>query len=224
MSNYTSNHTGEIPGIVNDSWWESAVLYRTLIQYWSLTGDASNNPAVTQGMYWQRGDNDYMPSNISEYIGNDDQASWALAAMTAAESKFPEETKLASWITLAQNVFDIQAARWDTKNCGGGLRWQIWTFQAGYGIKNAISNGDLFELSARLARYTGNKTYVEWAEKVWDWTLSTQLMNNKTWTIADSMSVEDRCATLEHTQWSHNYAVYLSGAAYMYNLVCGRLE
>ncbi|KAF7593127.1 hypothetical protein BBP40_012006 [Aspergillus hancockii] len=140
MSNYTSNHTGNIHGIMDDSWWESAVLYRTLIQHWFLTGDASKQCCQKTGI---------------------------------VDHSNP-------------NVFNLLVARWDTDNCGGGLRWQIWPFQAGYATKNAASNGDLFELAARLARYTGNKTYEEWAEKVWDWTLSSPLMNNETWTIAGS--------------------------------------
>lgn len=47
--------------------------------------------------------------------GNDDQSSWGLAAMTAAERSFPAISAIGSYLTLAQNVFDTQAARWDEK-------------------------------------------------------------------------------------------------------------
>lgn len=39
----------------------------------------------------------------------------------------------------------------------------------GYTYKNSVSNGALFHLGARLARYTDNGTYVAWAERIYDW-------------------------------------------------------
>lgn len=159
MLNYTSNTTGHIPGYISEKWWEGGALFQTMIEYWYVTVDTSNNPAVSQGMYWQRGDNNYFPANYSAYLGNDDQMAWGLAAMTAAELGYPQETSMPSWLTLAKGVFQAQVRRWDSQSCGGGLHWQIFPYQFGYNIKNAISNGGLFQLSARLARYTQNQTY-----------------------------------------------------------------
>jgi mannan endo-1,6-alpha-mannosidase len=97
-----------------------------------------------------------MPENVTREEGNDDQAFWAFAAMSAAELKFPEPTSnYPSWIALAQAVFNTQVPRWDMSSCAGGLRWQFLFANAGYDYKNTISNGALFQLSARLARYTG---------------------------------------------------------------------
>ncbi|PYH99844.1 mannan endo-1,6-alpha-mannosidase [Aspergillus ellipticus CBS 707.79] len=221
MSNYTSNHTGSAPGAIPSDWWEGGALFTTLIQYWYFTGDTSNNPAVSEGMYWQRGSgNNYMPSNSSSYMSNVDQMTWGLAAMTAAELDYPQEAGMPSWLTLAQNVHRVQSARWNTNTCGGGLRWEIWPYQAGYTLKTAGSNGGLFQLSARLARFTGNQSYADWAETIWDWSLTT-LVNNETWSVADSTSASDDCATVGRTQWTYNYGGYLSGLAYMYNFTNG---
>jgi len=44
--------------------------------------------------------------------------------------------------------------------------------------KNSISNGAFFQISARLARFTGNQTYVDWAEKIWDWVEEIGLMSS----------------------------------------------
>lgn len=170
-------------------------------------------------MYWQKGNDDYFPSNYSQYLGNDDQVFWGLAAMTAAELNFPQENNQPSWLSLAQGVFNTQAVRWDTSTCDGGLRWQIWPYQAGYNIKNAISNGGLFQLSARLARYTNNQTYSDWANKIWDWSATTPLLKESTWTIADTTTTEAQCHDHGDLQWTYNYGTYLSGAAYMYNMV-----
>ncbi|KAL5359001.1 glycosyl hydrolase family 76-domain-containing protein [Aspergillus floccosus] len=221
MRHYKGNESGEIPGKLPDTWWEGGAMFMTLIEYWHFTGDATYNDEVTVGMQWQAGDGNYFPSNWSTYLGNDDQMFWGLAAMTAAELKLPDVSDGYSWLSLAQGVFNMQAGRWDTTTCDGGLRWQIWAYQAGYGMKNSISNGGLFQLAARLARYTNNATYAEWAEKIWDWSASVPLLSNSSWNVADSTDVDDGCSTQGNNQWTYNYGVYLGGAAYMYNYTDG---
>ncbi|KAJ5321633.1 Six-hairpin glycosidase [Penicillium brevicompactum] len=72
------------------------------------------------------------------------------AAMTAAELCYLQDTPVPYWASLAEGVFHAQFPP-------GG---------AGYNVKNAISNGGLFQLSARLARYTRNQTYTNWAVSV----------------------------------------------------------
>lgn len=219
MSYYHGNESGQTPGKLPDTWWEGGAMFMTLIQYWYWTGDSSYNEVTTQGMLWQKGDNDYFPANDSNYLGNDDQVFWGLAAMTAAELNYPEQDGQPSWLSLAQGVFNTQVPRWDTSSCQGGLRWQIWPYQAGYTTKNAISNGGLFQLAARLGRYTNNDTYTDWAEKIWDWSATTPLLQTEDWYIADTTTTEANCKDHGDIQWTYNYGTYLSGAAYMYNLV-----
>lgn len=86
-------------------------------------------------------------------------------------------------------------------------------------MKNAVSNGGFFQLAARLYRYTGNDEYKNWAEKVWEWSASSVLLNTKTWNVADSANMDDDCKTPGNVQWTYNYGVYLGGAAFMYNKV-----
>ena len=138
---------------------------------------------------------------------------WGLAAITAAELNYPDVPGQYSWLSLAQGVFNTQIRRWDTTTCDGGLRWQLWVYQAGYTLKNSVSNGGLFQLSARLARYTNNQTYADWAQKIWDWCEGSQLLNNHTWNVADSTTVENNCKTQGNDQWSYNYGLFLGGAA-----------
>ncbi|EAW08543.1 glycoside hydrolase family 76 protein [Aspergillus clavatus NRRL 1] len=221
MSDYHGNETGQIPGKLPDTWWEGGAMFMTLIQYWYWTGDPSYNDVVTQGMLWQKGNDDYFPSNYSNYLGNDDQVFWGLAAMTAAELNYPEQNGQPSWVSLAQGVFNTQVPRWDTSTCHGGLRWQIWPYQDGYRTKNAISNGGLFQLSARLARYTNNATYADWAERIWDWSATTPLLKESDWTIADTTSPDKQCTDHGDLQWTYNYGTYISGAAYMFNYTNG---
>lgn len=127
---YTGNNTGDVPGNLPNPyyWWEAGAMFGSLIDYWHYTGDESYNNITTQAMLFQVGPrNDYMPPNQTKTEGNDDQGFWGMAAMTAAEDKFPNPPPdQPQWLALAQAVFNLQAQRWDTTTCGGGLRWQIF--------------------------------------------------------------------------------------------------
>jgi mannan endo-1,6-alpha-mannosidase len=162
MDWYKGNLTGQIPGLLPGPyyWWQAGAMFGAMIEYWYYTGDTTYNPQIIQALQFQVGpDDNYMPPNQSKSLGNDDQAFWGMAAMSAAEFKFenppPEKPQ---WLALAQAVFNSQALRWDTSTCGGGLRWQIYTFNNGYNYKNSISNGCFFNIAARLGAYTKNET------------------------------------------------------------------
>lgn len=159
---YKGNQSGQIPGLLPGPyyWWEAGAMFGSLIDYWYYTGDTTYNDNIMQAMLFQVGpDDNYMPPNQSKSLGNDDQAFWGISAMMAAEEKFPNPPKdKPQWLALAQAVFNSQALRWDSSTCGGGLRWQIYTFNNGYNYKNSISNGCFFNLAARLGAYTKNQT------------------------------------------------------------------
>ena len=160
-----------------------------------------------------------MPLNQTKTEGNDDQGFWGMAAMTAAEMKFEDPpSNKPGWVALAQAVFNTMVARWDTTTCGGGLRWQIFTFNNGYDYKNSVANGCLFNIGARLARYTGNATYGDWAEKTWDWMESTGLISDK-YEVFDGSSDLSNCSSLDYLQFSYNQGLFLFGSAMMYNYV-----
>jgi mannan endo-1,6-alpha-mannosidase len=186
------------------------------------TGDPSYNPATVQAISWQAGENgEFMPENQTKDEGNDDQVFWAFAAVTAAELKFPPPTQgFPSWIGMGQAVFQTQVERWDPQNCGGGLRWQIQPTSTGYTYKNVASNGGFFQLAARLGRYTGNETYIKWAEKTWDWIETTSLLDPNTpqgTRVYDGTGIESNCKKANEQQFSYNYGILIGGLAYMYN-------
>jgi mannan endo-1,6-alpha-mannosidase len=157
-------------------------------------------------------------------MGIDDQVFWAFSAMDAAEANFPAPpSDQPSWLALAQAVFNFQTAYWDTATCNGGFRWQVYSFNAGYNLKNTIANGGNFQLAARLARYTGNQTYADWAENVWDWIYQSKLITYQgdTTIVHDSTDVNDGCTDSTGYYWTYNYGTLLVGAAYMYNYTNG---
>lgn len=176
-----------------------------MIDYWYYTGDTTYNKQTAEALLFQAGSHaDYMPSNQTLTEGNDDQGFWAMSAMTAAEYKFPDPPAgEPGWLALAQAVFNTQAPRWDTEHCDGGLRWQIFTWNNGYNYKNSISQATFFNLAARLALYTDNSTYADWAVKTWDWVVRVNFIDEKYY-VYDGAHVEDDCKKIVPYQFSYN--------------------
>ncbi|KAG5362815.1 Mannan endo-1,6-alpha-mannosidase DCW1 [Yarrowia sp. B02] len=196
-------------------WWHAGAAWNAFIDYWHITGNDTYNNLTWAAMKHQRGEKyDLMVSNFSSSEGNDDQGVWAMTMMTAAEKNFPEPGDEYGWLYVAQGAFNTMAARWDTQSCYGGLHWQIFQWNSGYDYKNAIANGALFNLGARLYRYTGNITYLEWAERIWDWSTQIQIVDNGR--VYDGIHLPN-CSDRSPYLWTYNAGIYLSGAAALYN-------
>lgn len=194
-----------------------------MIDEWAYTNDSSYISTIQQALLAQVGpDSNYMPPAYDASLGNDDQAFWGMAVLTAIEYGFPTPSGNSSsvWLDLAKAVFDSQAARWDTSSCNGGLKWQIFTYNAGYDYKNSISNGAFLQMAARLARYTGNQTYVEWAERTWDWMRSVNLIDAD-YNVYDGTNDLINCTQVDHDAWTYNPATLLYGTAMLYNFTNG---
>lgn len=231
MTYYSGNETGQTPGVLpgpcesNDCyyWWQAGAMWAVLINYWQYTGDDSYQATVLQALRHQIGpDKNFNPPNQSKNMGIDDQDFWAFAAMEAAEAGIPDvdEEGFPSWLALAQAVWNFQVPLWETSTCGGGFRWQVYSFNGGYNLKNTISNGGFFQLSARLARYTDNITYGEWADRVFDWmekSLLFDVQSDGYLYIWDNTDADNNCTAVENFVWSYNYGVNLMGAAMMWN-------
>ncbi|KAG4418801.1 hypothetical protein IFR04_008083 [Cadophora malorum] len=203
-------------------WWQAGAMWGLLLDYFHYTGDDSYNNITTQALLSQVGPEwDYMNPiyNLSE--GNDDQAFWGFATMSAAEKDYPPPNLgNYSWVELTENLWNTQVRRWNTETCGGGLKWQIFDFNKGFDYKNSISNGAFFQLSARLARFTGNQTYVDWAHKVYDWTRNIGLITDG-YRVYDGTDDLKNCSETNKIIWTYNNAVFMYGSAMLYNYTNG---
>ncbi|KAH8746376.1 cell wall glycosyl hydrolase [Diaporthe sp. PMI_573] len=223
---YTGNRTGDVPGNLPDPyyWWEAGAMFGTLIDYWAYTDDETYVDETYQALQHQIGDDgDFMPENQTLTEGNDDQGFWAMAAMTAAETNFknPNSTKDGGfeWLASVQAVFNEYVWRWEASDdvCGGGLRWQIFTFNTGYTYKNTISNGCFFNIAARLALYTGNESYSDWANTVYDWMDDVGFIDGDFNVYDGADSKDGKCSNPDRAQWTYNAGIFMYGAAAMYN-------
>ncbi|KAJ9144059.1 Mannan endo-1,6-alpha-mannosidase [Pleurostoma richardsiae] len=228
---YHGNESGMTPGILPGPppdgdyyWWQGGAMWGTLVDYYHYTGDPTYVNTTKESLLFQTGpENNYMPPNWTASLGNDDQAFWALSAMLAAETRFPDppEDDARQWLALAQAVFNTQAHpdRHDD-TCNGGLRWQIPMSNNGYNYKNSIANGCFFNIGARLARYTDNETYAGWAHETYDWLKSVRYIDDE-YNVYDGAHVDHNCTDINKAQFSYNAAILLQGAAFMYNYTSG---
>lgn len=144
-----------------------------------------------------------MPPAYFSSLGNDDQAFWAIASLNAAEYGFPvgEGNVTTMWIDLAEAAFNTMVPRWSTTHCGGGLQWQVFKSNPGWGYKNSISNGGFFQMAARLARLTGNQTYVDWSNKIWDWMEGVGFID-QSYDVFDGAGSQGNCTDINKVIWS----------------------
>ncbi len=197
-------------------------MWGALLDYYHYTNDSSYNSVTTQALLSQVGPlSDYMVPWHQKDEGNDDQAFWGFATMSAAEKDYPQPTVgNYSWLELTENLWNTQVRRWDTTTCNGGLKWQIFTFNNGYDYKNSVSNGAFFQLSARLGRFTGNQTYVDWANKSYDWSVNVGLIDPN-YHIFDGTNDLVNCSGQDQMLWTYNAGIALYGAAVLYNYTNG---
>ena len=141
--------------------------------------------------------------------------------MSAAEYNFPNPPDgQLGWLGLAQSVFNQLAGQWDSKTCDGGVRWQMHPWLQGWNYKNIASNGGFFQLGARLALYTGNASYADKAEEVFEWLEKTSPLVTDDYQIFDGTDVAKDCSEPDRTQWTYNYGILIGGAAYVSGFCC----
>lgn len=201
-------------------WWEAGEAFGGMIDNWFFCQNDTYADIIYDALIAQTGTHyDYMPDNQTMVEGNDDQGVWGLTVMGAVERNFTNPTDgTPGWLAMAQAVFNEMYSRWDSANCGGGLRWQIFTWNSGYNYKNTISNACLFQMAARLGRYTGNNTYLDVAEKVFDWLVDVGYVVLKDeGNVYDGAEIDDNCTSITTYEWTYNHGVVLGGLAYMYN-------
>lgn len=87
----------------------------------------------------------------------------------------------------------------------------------GLNYRNSVSNGGLFQLSARLYRATNNETYLEWANKIWDWSAGVGFIDSS-YNVYDGADSTDNCSKVNPVTFSYSAGIYLYGAAVLANV------
>lgn len=203
-------------------WWVAGALWGTMMDYYHYTRDPSYNDVVIDALLSPMNIGpkyNYIPPEHAKEEGNDDLFFWGSAVMSAAERNFPQPNdNIPSWLDIGANVFDSLHSRWNMTHCGGGLTWQIFPDNPnGMNYKNSVSNGGFFQMAARLARATGNSTYMEWAEKIWDWSFEIGFIDPNNYHVYDGTDAGNNCSDINMVSYTYTSGIYLYGAAVLAN-------
>ncbi|KAI1341565.1 glycoside hydrolase family 76 protein [Xylariaceae sp. FL0016] len=208
-------------------WWEAGAAWGAMLDYSHYTGDTSYDDVTTEALLSQVGTNfNFMSDLYQGSEGNDDQAFWAFAILAAAERNYPQpDDAIPPWLDIAVNIWNSMVVRWNDTTCGGGLAWQIYASNPnGLSYKNSVANGGFFQISARLARATGNSTYFDWAQKVWNWTEAVGFID-ESYNVYDGADSEQDCSvsSRDNKTFSYTPGIFMYGASVMYNYTNGSM-
>ncbi|KAJ3989131.1 glycoside hydrolase family 76 protein [Lentinula detonsa] len=140
--------------------------------------------------------------------GANDDASWVLMALwKIADYKGARGLSNTAYLNAAATIYNLIAGQWDD-TCGGGVWWNT-----AHTYKNAITNELFLYVSADGYLRGGGQTYLDNANKVWDW-LSASGMRNAQGLWNDGLT--DTCVNNGQTTWTYNQGVIASGLAALY--------
>lgn len=85
------------------------------IDYRPKTNDSAYNDIAKDAILFQASNDTFVLANLRpSYLKNVQQYFWGLAAIQAAEDKFPEPSKDGQqWVSIAKTVYDMQKAQID---------------------------------------------------------------------------------------------------------------
>lgn len=95
------------------------------MHYRHFTGDTQYDSVISSALISQLGPAyDFNDPSEAFDEGNDDQAFWVFAALSAYEYGFPDPPAPApSWLQISINAFNDYVQRWNYASCNGGLKW-----------------------------------------------------------------------------------------------------
>ena len=173
--------------------WNSANALETTIDYSLLTN--TNTYQINISNTFEK----YKNSNFLNPWFYDDEGWWALAWLKAYD--LTEETR---YLDMAKIIFEDMEKGWDS-TCGGGI-W--WSKKQKY--KDAITNELFLSVAAKLHLRTSNDqgtgSYLDWAQREWNWFKLSGLINNSN-LINDGLN--DACQNNGQIIWSYNQGVIL---------------
>ncbi|KIK67462.1 glycoside hydrolase family 76 protein [Collybiopsis luxurians FD-317 M1] len=170
------------------------------VDTWSTVGDTSyiGRNALNPSTNWN-----------SIINGANDDALWIVIALwKIADYKGARGLSNSAYLNAAATIYNIIEGQWDD-TCGGGGAWST-----AHTYKNAITNELFLYTSADGYLRGGGQTYLDNANKVWNW-LSNSGMRNSQGLYNDGL-VFGTCVNNGQTTWTYNQGVIASGLAALY--------
>ena len=196
------------------SWWNGANVLTAMIENAKLKEDANFIEIIKNT--FEKTKHFEVPASekkeawiCSNYINDyyDDEGWWALAWLDAWE--WTEDPK---YLEMSRTIFKDITMGWND-TCDGGILWK-----KGLEYKSTISNELTMLLAARLhladTDSINGRSCLEWSENIWQWMLSSNLMNEKD-QVQDGTSEKDNKCLVNERVWTYNQGVVLSGLVYL---------
>ncbi len=185
-----------------NDWWTSANQLETVIDYTRETGDAT---------YFEQIDNTYTKNSADDFDKwgyYDDDGWWAMAWIKAYDL-----TRNQKYLDMAKTIFTRMTGGW-SEECGGGIYWASPKAGAvGNSNKNAIPNSLFLQVAAKLHQRTpgdsGSGSYLEWAEREWDWFKNTGMLTENH-QVVDGLTNLTAC-TAGGPIFTYNQGVLMGG-------------
>ncbi|MCY7323879.1 MAG: carbohydrate-binding protein [Phormidesmis sp. CAN_BIN36] len=180
-------------------WWNSANALETTIDYCRLTDSLTYRSNLSNTFEKNKRNN-----FLNEFY--DDEGWWALTWIKAYDLTGEQR-----YLNMAKTIFNDMKGGWDS-TCGGGI-W--WSKQRKY--KNAIANELFLAIAAKLhlrtSGDTGAGSYLDWAQREWNWFRNTGMINRDN-LINDGL--DNNCKNNGQLTWTYNQGVILGGLVDLY--------
>jgi predicted alpha-1,6-mannanase (GH76 family) len=182
-------------------WWNSANVLESIIDYSRNARSEQYLPFIS---------NTFEKHQAGNFLNHfyDDEGWWALAWIKAYDL-----TKETRYLDMAKTIFADMTTGWD-QTCGGGV-W--WNKDRRY--KNAITNELFLTVAAKLHQRTpgdaGPGSYLDWAERSWQWFEGSGMMNEDH-LINDGLNAA--CENNGDVTWTYNQGVVLGGLIELYRI------
>lgn len=193
-----------IPASSNEYWWQSANSLETIIDYMAASRSSQYLDVISNVFAKNDGFSNHFTcnKNYGEPCAYDDEGWWAIAWIKAYDLTGEER-----YLDTAKFIFDDMTRGWDNV-CGGGV-W--WTTEKTY--KNAIPNELFLVIASRLHQRSqsadGTSSYLDWAQKEWDWFRNSGMINESN-LVNDGLDMVT-CENNGGITWSYNQGVILGG-------------
>ncbi len=116
-------------------------------------------------------------------------------------------TKDPAYLTQAEAVFRYEESGWDPN--GGGIYWNDQHI-----TRNTPSNAPVAELGTYLYMLTHQSTYLDWAERIYNWEIQT-LVNPTTGEVLDHI---DPSGHINTAYWTYNQGTVIGSSVLLYEV------
>ncbi len=183
-------------------WWMAHALDCLVDGYNRVPGRTKNTYSIKMNALY-----DGIPNNNTSGAGSwwnsfyDDMEWMGIAALRAYQA-----TNAQKWLDVSTYLYGYIKDGWTDVN-GGGVMWE----KNHPNSKNACSNGPAMILAARLYKQLGDDSYLNFAEKIYDW-MSVNLVDERG-------SVWDGYGnTQESMTFTYNLGTWLGGCLELYTI------